>query len=46
MVPWPKMIEVRQGCLKLGAGSRIVTDDAGLKPLAAILADEIKLLTD
>ena len=45
LIPWPKVIEVQQGFMKLTATSRIVPGDAGLKGLADILAAEIHLLT-
>jgi hypothetical protein len=45
LIPWPKVIEVRAGFMKLTAASRIVPADPGLKPLADILAAEITLLT-
>jgi hexosaminidase len=45
LIPWPKVIAVQPGFMKLTAASRIVPADPGLKPLADILADEINLLT-
>jgi len=45
LIPWPKQVEVRDGFMPLGAATRIVTDAESLKPLAAILAEEIHLLT-
>ncbi|MCX6878315.1 MAG: family 20 glycosylhydrolase [Verrucomicrobia bacterium] len=45
LIPWPKVIEVQPGYLKLTAASRIVAGDDCLKTLADILAGEINLLT-
>ena len=45
LIPWPKSIEVKQGQMKLTAGSRIVASDDSLRGLADILAAEINLLT-
>jgi Glycosyl hydrolase family 20, catalytic domain/Glycosyl hydrolase family 20, domain 2 len=45
LIPWPKLIAVQPGFMKLTTASRIVPADPGLKPLADILADEINLLT-
>ena len=45
LIPWPKSIETREGFMKLTAANGIVAADDSLKPLAAIVADEIRLLT-
>ena len=42
LVPWPQKIQVQAGRLALTPGSRIVTTDAQLKPLAAVLASEVE----
>ena len=43
IIPWPKSVQLGTGQAELTAASRIVTDDARLQPLAAILAEEIEL---
>ena len=43
IVPAPRSVEVSQGDLVLGA--RVVAGQAELRPLAGILADEMRLLT-
>jgi len=45
LIPWPKSIAVQQGQMDLTSSSRIVTGDASLNPLAAIVSNEILLLT-
>lgn len=45
LIPWPKALDVQAGWLPLGTGSRIVADGDKLRELAAILAEEIRLLT-
>ena len=44
-VPWPKTVQMQPGSMTLGAGGRILTDNAALDPLARILAGEILLRT-
>ena len=43
LVPWPKSIHLAGGSMVFNPGSRIVTADAQLLPLAKILAEEIHL---
>jgi alpha-N-acetylglucosaminidase len=45
LIPWPKSVELSGGELVLTKNSRIVSADASLIPLGAILADEIARLT-
>jgi len=45
LVPTPKSVTAEKGTMPLTAKSRIVAADASLKPLASILADEIRLIT-
>lgn len=44
-VPWPKTLEMQEGALTLGAGTRILAASPALEPLAKILAEEIRLQT-
>ncbi|MEI7837250.1 MAG: family 20 glycosylhydrolase, partial [Planctomycetota bacterium] len=44
-VPTPKTVTMGQGTMPLTAASRIVAADASLKPLAAVLAEDIRQLT-
>jgi len=46
LLPTPKSIKVTGGEMPLTAKSRIVATDPKLKPLAAILSDEIWMITD
>ena len=41
LIPWPKSVTFEPGRVELTSGSRIVTGDAALLPLARILADEL-----
>ena len=45
LVPWPKSVELQPGTLALGSASRILAETPALAPLAAILAEEIRLQT-
>jgi hexosaminidase len=45
LLPWPKSIVVAPGRVRIDAESRIVAADAELKPLAAILRDELRLVS-
>ncbi len=45
LIPWPKSLKADAGYLRVTAASRIVADNAQLKPLAEILASEIATLT-
>jgi hexosaminidase len=45
LIPWPRVVRVGEGRMKLGAGSRIVASQEALKPLAEILSGEVALLT-
>jgi hexosaminidase len=45
LIPWPKSLTVKPGCMKLNDATRIVSGDPSLKPLADILSNEIRLLT-
>ncbi len=45
LLPTPKVLKVEGGQLPLTADNRIVATDPSLKPLAAILSDEIRLIT-
>lgn len=45
LIPWPKSLKMHDGRLKLTAGSRIVATSNDLNPLAAILSDEIYMVT-
>ncbi|MCY2928375.1 MAG: family 20 glycosylhydrolase [Planctomycetota bacterium] len=45
LIPWPKALTLQEGRLELTDASRIVAADDAVKPLAAILADEIYLAT-
>jgi hexosaminidase len=44
LLPTPKVLNVERGTMPLTADSRIVATDPKLKPLAAILSDEILLI--
>ncbi|MCY2929541.1 MAG: family 20 glycosylhydrolase [Planctomycetota bacterium] len=46
LLPTPKAITIAEGEMPLTAGSRIVAGEASLEPLAAILSDEIGLITN
>jgi hexosaminidase len=46
LLPTPKTIAVESGAMALTAASRIVATDPSLEPLAAILSDEILLVTN
>ncbi len=45
VVPTPKSVTLAPGTMPLTAKSRVVATNASLKPLASILADEIRLIT-
>ncbi|MHC4502944.1 MAG: family 20 glycosylhydrolase, partial [Planctomycetota bacterium] len=45
-IPTPKSVTMDEGTMPLAAGSRIIATDPSLAPLAAVLSDEIWLLTD
>lgn len=45
IVPWPKTVNIDQGGMKLTTESRIVINKEELKPLAAVLSEELSLLT-
>jgi len=45
LIPWPTSVTLRSNRLNLGPQSRIVAGDAQLRPLAEILAGEIRLLS-
>jgi hexosaminidase len=45
LIPWPKSLTLDPGRMPLAAASRVVAADESLKPLAAILRDEILLMT-
>ena len=45
LLPTPKSVSMAEGTMPLTAGSRIVATDPRLEPLAAILSDEISILT-
>ncbi len=45
LLPTPKVLKVEGGEMPLTAKSRVVAADPELRPLAAILADEIRLIT-
>ncbi len=45
LIPWPKSLTLADGRLNLTARSRIVATRDDLKPLAAILSDEVFLAT-
>lgn len=45
LIPWPRSLTMEKGAMPLTAKSRIVAGDAKLKPLAAVLSDEIATLT-
>ncbi|MCY2924124.1 MAG: family 20 glycosylhydrolase, partial [Planctomycetota bacterium] len=44
-VPTPKVISIEPGAMPLTPKSRVVAGNASLKPLAAVLAEEIRQLT-
>lgn len=46
LLPTPKSVDISGGEMPLSAASRIVATDAKLKPLAAILSDEIWMITN
>jgi len=46
LLPTPKSLTVDEGAMPLSAGARIVANDASLEPLAAILSDEIWMVTN
>ncbi|MEI6219163.1 MAG: glycoside hydrolase family 20 zincin-like fold domain-containing protein, partial [bacterium] len=46
LLPTPKVLKVDDGRIPLTSESRIVATDPSLKPLAAILSDEILLITE
>ena len=45
LVPWPRVVTMRQGSLSLTPRSRIALDSAALAPLAQVLAEEIQAIT-
>lgn len=45
LLPWPKSVELASGEIKITGRSRIVAGNPGLKPLAPILRDELRLVT-
>src|SRR6476659_6621906 len=45
LIPWPKSLERNDGRMALGTESRIVVGDDRLRPLAAVLAEEVAKLT-
>ncbi len=45
LIPWPQSIQVRDGAMELKAGLRVVASDPTLKPLAEILAGEVKAVS-
>ena len=44
LVPWPQTLNLAQGTLPLTTRSRIVCQSPSLRPLAGILAEEIRLI--
>ena len=44
LLPWPKSVNLASGETKITGRSRIVAGNPGLKPLAAILRDELRLV--
>ncbi len=46
LIPWPKSVKPGAGHMPLTAESRIVVGEEQLRPLAAVLADEIATLTE
>jgi hexosaminidase len=45
LTPWPRSVKTSPGSLTLASGSRVVTSDKALTPLANLLADEIFITT-
>jgi hexosaminidase len=45
LIPWPKAVQRGEGFLPLTSGTRIVTTDERLKPLADVFSGEIARLT-
>lgn len=45
LIPWPKSVQMGSGEMALAAAGRIVTTDAQLKPLAAVLQAELLAVT-
>src|SRR5262245_55873837 len=46
LIPWPKSVEPQNGRFDLTSATRIVAEDERLLPLATVLAQELKLLTE
>jgi hexosaminidase len=44
IVPWPKSVQMLDGRLILNDGAKIIAHDTELAPLAAVLADEIRMV--
>ncbi len=45
LLPWPKSVQMGTGEMALKASSRIVAGDAQLRPLAAVLQEELLVVT-
>ena len=41
LIPWPRSVERRDGCLILGETTRIVVENEALLPLARVLSEEL-----